>query len=71
MRNDVAGGLRAATFLFEAETDERRTLEGNIGDGNEGELLEFDLDDLEGISDGDVDMMDKALDMGNAGARGI
>ncbi len=71
MRNDVAGGFRAATFFFKAETDEGCTLEWNIGDGNDGELLEFDLDDVDGVSEEDLEVMDKALDIANAAARGI
>ncbi len=59
IRNDVAGGFCAATFFFK--------LEWNIGDGNEGELLEFDF----GVSEEELEMTGKALHVANEAARGI
>lgn len=71
MRNDVASGLRAATFFFEAESPEGASVEWTIGDTNSAELLEFDVDDLEGASDADIDAMSESLDIANAAARAL
>lgn len=71
LRNDIARGLRAATVFFSADLKEGRALEWTIGDGNDSELLEFDLDDLDNASDADIDAMSDALDIANAAARAV
>lgn len=71
MRNDVARGLRAATIFFSADAPEGRSLEWSFGDGNDGEVLEFSFDDIEGFSEEDIDAMSESLDISNAAARAV
>lgn len=72
MRNDVARGIRAATVFYESKADDgTTTLEWNIGDGNSSELLEFDVDDIDGTSEADVEALTASLDVANAAARAL
>lgn len=71
--HDVAKGLRSATVFVSSggEGDTAASVEWHVGADSGGELLEFDLDDLEDISDDDVDAMTAALDIANAAARAV
>lgn len=71
LRRDVATSLARATVCFENETDSAYVMEWSEGTDDSGELLEFDLDDLEASTDSEVDAMTDNLDIGNAAARAL
>lgn len=70
LRNDVAANLSRATLCFENETETSYTLEWSQGEDS-GELLEFDLDDIENADDNEVDAMSEHLDISNAASRAL
>lgn len=71
VRNNVADGLRAATVFFESNAGSGSALEWTVGSEGSGELLEFDLDDLDDVPDADIDAMTDALDIANAASRAL
>lgn len=71
LRNKVADGISTATVFFESDTDDGCTLEWAVGGDASGELLEFDFDDIEFLSDDEVDAMSEQLDISNAVARAL
>lgn len=71
LRNDVADGISKATVFFETDTEMGSTLEWTVGTDTSAELLEFDFDDLENLSDSEVDAMSDQLDISNAVARAL
>lgn len=70
LRNDVAKGLAKATLFFYT-TAETPTLEWSMSVDNDAELLEFDFDDIEALSDDDIDAMTDHLDISNSAARAL
>lgn len=70
LRNDVATNLSRATVCFENETDSTYTLEWCQSDDS-GELLEFDLDDIENVDENEIDAMTEHLDISNAASRAL
>lgn len=70
LRNDVATHLSRATFCFENEDDSTYSLNWEQGNDS-GELLEFDLDDIEHVNESEVDAMTEHLDISNAAARAL
>lgn len=71
VRNRVAKGLGQATVCFESRTNLSYVLEWSSGVDDSAELLEFDLDDLETVSEDDIDVMTQHLDISNAAARAL
>lgn len=71
LRNNVAEGISKATVFFEGETEAGSTLEWTAGSDASAELLEFDFDDLETLSDPEIDAMSDQLDISNAVARAL
>lgn len=71
LRNKVAEGISAATIFFESESGDGCTLEWEAGGDDSAELLEFDLDDIEHLSDPEIDAMSEQLDISNAVARAL
>ncbi|PXF45523.1 hypothetical protein BWQ96_04725 [Gracilariopsis chorda] len=71
VRNQVASGLAQATVCFESRSDLNYVLEWSSGVDDSAELLEFDLDDLETVSEDDIDIMTQHLDISNAAARAL
>lgn len=71
LRNNVAEGTWKATVFFEEETVVGSTLEWTVGGDVSAELLEFDFDDLETLSDLEIDAMSDQLDISNAVARAL
>lgn len=71
--NNVAEKLRSAAIFFatSASGTEGPGLEWSDGDDAGGELLEFDLDDLEDIPEQDVDNMTNAVDIANGASRAV
>lgn len=71
--NKVAEKLRSAVIFFasSASSSEGPALEWSDGDESDGELLEFDLDDLEDVAERDIDNMTNALDIANTASRAI
>lgn len=71
LRNRVADGISTATVFFQSETASGSTLEWTVGSDSSAELLEFDLDDIETLSDAEIDGMSEQLDISNAVARAL
>lgn len=71
VRNDVASSLSRATVCSEGEAGDSFVLEWSEKVDDSGELLEFDLDDIEGVTDTEIDAMTDNLDISNAAARSL
>eukprot|EP00177_Eucheuma_denticulatum_P008103 GFKZ01014765.1.p1 GENE.GFKZ01014765.1~~GFKZ01014765.1.p1 ORF type:complete len:796 (+),score=135.09 GFKZ01014765.1:113-2389(+) len=71
LRNKIADGIAKATLFFQSETEFGCTLEWTIENGSSTELLEFDLDDIENLTDPEIDAMSDQLDISNAVARAL
>jgi hypothetical protein len=69
--NKVADGFRAATIFFSSSSSARSALEWKVGNEATGELLDFDMDDLDDVPDQDIDAMTAALDISNAASRAL
>lgn len=72
----VAEGIRASPVFFSAAASASPAAAGPSvewsRDGSpDGELLEFDFDDLDDVPESEVDAMSAALDISNAAARAI
>ncbi|KAI0557573.1 hypothetical protein FGB62_287g06 [Gracilaria domingensis] len=70
-RHQVARSLAQATVFFESSTDQNVSLEWSAGVEDSSELLEFDVDDLETVSEDDIDAMSQHLDISNTAARAL
>lgn len=71
LRNETALGLSRATMFFETEDNSGHGMEWSEGADMSGELLEFDLDDIEDVSDPELDAMSDNLDIANTAARAL
>lgn len=71
VRNHVAESIAKANVFFQSETNVGSTLEWTEGSDSSAELLEFDLDDTETLSDPEIDAMSEQLDISNAVARAL
>ncbi|CAN8073691.1 unnamed protein product [Agarophyton chilense] len=71
LRNQVTKGLAQATVFFESSTDHSVSLEWSTGVEDSSELLEFDVDDLETVSEDEIDFMSQHLDISNTAARAL
>jgi hypothetical protein len=69
----VADGLRSATVFISriAVDDAEQFLQWSADDDGDGELLEFDFDDIEEVPEWDIDAMTSALDISNAASRSV
>lgn len=71
LRNKVAKAVAKATVFFESQTEGGSTLEWQVGTDTSAELLEFDLDDIEHLTDAEEDALSEQLDISNAVARAL
>lgn len=75
-KNHVADGIRkSSVFVASGSGGGNSTagpsVEWSPGGSPDGELLEFDMDDLDDVPETEVDAMDAALDISNSASRAI
>lgn len=71
LRSKVAESLSQCNVFFSSIDDDTFRLEWSTGDDPSAELLEFDPDDLDTISEDDIDLMSDHLDISNTAARAL